>query len=100
MIVPGHRFAYELPDFRNVFEQSPDLNLIVDARFTIVAATDAYCAATMVSREDILGRALFEVFPDNPDDSAADGVTNLRTSLLNVIKFRIPDRMPEQKYDI
>jgi len=100
VIVPGTRFAYDLPDFREVFETSPELNLIVDARFTIVSATDSYCSATMTRREDILGRALFEVFPDNPDDMRADGVANLRSSLLNVIKFRIPDRMPEQKYDI
>ncbi len=100
VIVPGTRFPYELPDFRVVFEKSPELNLIVDVRFTIVAATDAYCHATMTNRDDIVGRGLFEVFPDNPEDSRADGVANLRSSLLNVIKFRIPDRMPEQKYDI
>jgi PAS domain S-box-containing protein len=100
VIVPGTRFAYALPDFREVFEKSLELNLIIDARFTIVAATDAYCRATMTTRKDILGRALFEVFPDNPDDSHADGVAKLRASLLNVIKYRIPDRMPEQKYDI
>jgi len=98
--VPGTRFAFDLPDFREVFEKSPELNLIVDTRFTIVAATEAYCQATMTRREDILGRALFEVFPDNPEDTRADGVANLRSSLLNVIKFRIPDRMPEQKYDM
>lgn len=94
------RIPYELPDFRLVFEKSPELNLIVDVRFTIVAVTDAYCRATMTRRGNIVGRGLFEVFPDNPDDSHADGVANLRTSLLNVIRFRVPDRMAEQKYDI
>lgn len=96
----GTRIPYELPDFRAVFEMLPELHLIVDVRFTIVAATDAYCRATMTRRSDIVGRCLFEVFPDNPDDLRADGVTNLRNSLLNVIKFRIPHRMDEQKYDI
>jgi PAS domain-containing protein len=94
------RIPYELPDFRLVFEKSPELNLIVDVRFTIVAVTDTYCRATMTRRGNIVGRGLFEVFPDNPDDSHADGVANLRTSLLNVIRFRVPDRMAEQKYDI
>lgn len=94
------RIPYDLPDFRAVFEKSPHLNLIVDVRFTIVAVTDAYCRATMTKRDTIVGRGLFEVFPDNPDDSRADGVANLRSSILNVIRFRTPDRMAEQKYDI
>ena len=68
------RIPYELPDFRQVFEKSPELQLVVDVRFTIVAVTDAYCRATMTKRGDIVGRGLFEVFPDNPDDMRADGV--------------------------
>jgi PAS domain S-box-containing protein len=94
------RIPYDLPDFRQVFEKSPELNLIVDVRFTIVAVTDAYCRATMTKRAGIVGRGLFEVFPDNPDDAGADGVANLRTSIMNVIRFRVPDRMTEQKYDM
>lgn len=94
------RIPYELPDFRQVFEKSPELHLVVDVRFTIVAVTDAYCRATMTKRGDIVGRGLFEVFPDNPDDMRADGVANLRASILNVIRFRAADRMAEQKYDI
>ena len=96
----GRRLPFAAPDFRAVFENSPGLFLILDAKFIIVAVSDAYCRATMTVREEITGRALFEVFPDNPDDSGADGVANLRTSLLNVIKQRTPDRMAEQKYDI
>ena len=94
------RIPYELPDFRQVFEKSPELQLVVDVRFTIVAVTDAYCRATMTRRGDIVGRGLFEVFPDNPDDMRADGVANLRASILNVIRLRAADRMAEQKYDI
>lgn len=94
------RIPFELPDFRQVFEKSPVLNLVVDVRFVIVAVTDAYCRATMTRRADIVGRGLFEVFPDNPDDSGANGVANLRGSILNVIRFRAPDRMADQKYDI
>jgi PAS domain-containing protein len=88
------------PDFAGVFEKTPGLYLVLDPSFAIVAVNDAYCAATMTLRDDILGRYMFEVFPDNPGDSAADGVHNLRASLLNVLKTRQPDRMNIQKYDI
>lgn len=98
--ISGERMSFDMPDFRAVFEKSPGLFLILDAKFIIVAVSDAYCRATMTVREDIVGRGLFEVFPDNPDDSGADGVANLRTSLLNVIKQRAADRMAEQQYDI
>jgi signal transduction histidine kinase/CheY-like chemotaxis protein len=66
----------------------------------IVAVSDAYLHATMTRREDILGRGLFEVFPDNPDDPAATGVGNLRASLDRVRSGRLPDTMAVQKYDI
>ncbi len=98
--VTGGRLPFEVPDFRAIFEKSPGLYLILDAKFTIVAVSDSYCRATMTDRDDIMGRGLFEVFPDNPDDNGADGVANLRTSLLNVIKKRAADRMADQKYDI
>jgi PAS domain S-box-containing protein len=66
----------------------------------IVAVSDAYLKATMTKREKILGRGLFEVFPDNPDDPTATGVRNLKASLNRVLANRVPDTMAVQKYDI
>ena len=62
------------PDFKALFESAPGLFLVLKPDLTIVAVSDAYLAATMTRREDILGRGLFDVFPDNPDDPAATGV--------------------------
>src|ERR671925_2447098 len=73
-------------DFRALFEAAPGLFLVLDPDLRIVAVSDAYVAATMVRREDVLGRDLFEVFPDNPDDPAATGVGNLRASLRRVLE--------------
>ena len=42
----------------------------------------------MQQRERMIGRALFEVFPDKPDDPAADGVNNLRASLDRVCRHK------------
>jgi signal transduction histidine kinase/DNA-binding response OmpR family regulator len=88
------------PDFESLFESAPGLYLVLDPDLTIVAVTDAYLDATMTKRPEILGRALFEVFPDNPDDPDASGVTNLRTSLNRVRTELVPDTMAVQKYDI
>ncbi len=87
-------------DFRRLFEAAPGCFLVLDPSLHIVAVSDAYLAATMTSREAIVGRPLFEVFPDNPDDPAASGVSNLRESLRHVAETKQPHAMAVQKYDI
>jgi signal transduction histidine kinase/CheY-like chemotaxis protein len=87
-------------DFQRLFEASPGLYLVLDPRLRIVAVTDAYARATMTVREDIVGRFLFDVFPDNPDDAGADGESNLGASLERVSRHLVPDTMAVQKYDI
>jgi PAS domain S-box-containing protein len=91
------------PDFRSLFESAPGLYLVLEAdapRYTIVAVSDAYARATMTERDHILGRPLFEIFPDNPADPAATGVRNLAASLARVVAQRTSDAMAVQKYDI
>ena len=88
------------PDFRTLFESAPGLYLVLTPDLTIVAASDAYLHATMTKRGEILGRKLFDVFPDNPDDPQATGVRNLAASLGRVLESRAPDVMAVQKYDI
>ncbi|MBL8838618.1 MAG: response regulator [Alphaproteobacteria bacterium] len=87
-------------DFRSLFQSAPGLYLVLQPDLTIIAATDAYLQATMTRREDILGRHIFDVFPDNPDDPTATGVRNLRESLERVLATRRPDSMAVQKYDV
>jgi signal transduction histidine kinase/ActR/RegA family two-component response regulator len=87
-------------DYRAVVEGLPYLYLILDARLTIVEVSNAYAQATMTRREDILGKGIFAVFPDNPGDPLAEGVRNLHASLQRVLKSALPDAMPIQKYDI
>jgi signal transduction histidine kinase len=89
-------------DFRLLFEESPDILLVLlpDApRFTIVAASRSRLAATHTSA-DQFGKGLFEVFPDNPEDPSATGTANLLASLERVLATRAPDTMAVQKYDI
>jgi hypothetical protein len=53
------------PDFRALFESAPGLFLVLRPDLVIVGASDAYLRATMTEREAIVGRHLFDVFPDN-----------------------------------
>lgn len=97
---PSRPSSSEPPDFQKLFEATPGLYLVLTPSLRIVAVSDAYLAATMTERSSILGRRLFDVFPDNPGDPNADGVRNLRASLQRVLATRATDAMPLQKYDI
>jgi len=88
------------PDFQTLFESAPGLYLVLTPALTIVAVSDSYLRATLTKRGEILGRHLFDVFPDNPDDPTATGVSNLRASLNRVVQNRCSDAMAVQKYDI
>jgi len=88
------------PDFQLLFESAPGLYLVLTPDLTIVAVSDAYLRATMLQREAMLGRGIFQVFPDNPEDPDATGVRNLKASLDRVRRDGVPDAMAVQKYDI
>lgn len=87
-------------DFRTLFEALPGAYLVLDHDLRIAAVTDAYLAVTRTEREQIVGRDMFEVFPDNPDDPDATGTRNLRASLETVLRTRTAHTMDVQKYDI
>jgi two-component system, sensor histidine kinase and response regulator len=99
---PPKRGKKALPDvdFALLFQSAPQPFLVLTPDLTIVAASDAYLRATLTRREDILGRYIFDVFPDNPADPGATGMHNLTASLDSVLKNRAPHTMAIQKYDI
>ena len=88
------------PDYRALFEATSVPYLVLTPDFTIAAVNEAYLQASKTKREDILGRGVFEIFPDNPDDPHADGVANLGASLNKVLAEKMPHSMAIQKYDI
>ncbi|MFZ5481153.1 MAG: PAS domain S-box protein [Myxococcota bacterium] len=88
------------PDFRRLFERCAGRYLVLSPENRIVGVSDAYCLATAMRREDILGRALFEVLPDDVANPNATWVRDLRASLERVRRERVPDQMPVQKCDV
>lgn len=88
------------PDFQLLFERLPGLFLALTPDLRIVAASDAYLKAIRITREEMLGRYLFAVFPDNTADPSATRVRNLRASLDRVLRLKEPDAIPAQRYDL
>ncbi|MCM2354710.1 MAG: ATP-binding protein, partial [Pseudobdellovibrio sp.] len=87
-------------DFKILFENAPGLYLILDPQFMIVAVSNAYAKATLTTREYLVGKYIFEAFPDDPNDKNATGITNLRVSLQNAVRLKQPDSLAVQKYPI
>lgn len=90
-------------DYRSLFEAAPGAYLVLrpnDPTFTIAAVNEAYLRATKTTREEIVGRGLFEVFPDDPDDLLATRTRNLAASLDRVLRSRSAEAMAIQKYAI
>jgi hypothetical protein len=95
--------ADSLSHIESIFNTVPGNFLILkpDApRFTMIAVTDSYLRKTFTKKQDIIGRGIFEVFTDNPDNPEATGLHNLNTSLNYVLAHKKPHRMPNQRYDV
>jgi len=89
--------------FSRLFEASPVPFLILAPNaphFTITDVNDAYLAAAMRTREDLVGRGVFDAFPHNPDDAVFLDLSPLRASLERVLATRRPDQPPNMRYDL
>ena len=89
-------------DCRLLFDAVPSACLVLkpDRNFTVVAASQRYLSLSGTERESLIGRGLFELFPDNLDASAASGVGELRQSLLRVVKEVAEDVMAIYEYSV
>jgi PAS domain S-box-containing protein len=91
------------PDFQRILEGFPGQVLVLapdGPRFTILAASDVYLRATLTERAEIIGKGVFEVFPDNPDDPEAGAVDALRASFQRVVDERRGNVMGIRRHDV
>lgn len=89
-------------DIQAEFDNSRNPYMLLDPGpgLSILDVNDAYARATLINRSDVVGRSLFDIFPDNPNDQLADGVSNLYASLKIVAQSGQPHAMAVQRYDI
>ncbi|MFF9373797.1 PP2C family protein-serine/threonine phosphatase [Streptomyces griseoluteus] len=87
-------------DYTAVFAVLPSPCLLLGTDLVIAAANPAFCEVTGRGRAELVGRYLFDVFPDNPADPEADGAKTLKASLQRVLSSGQTDHMALQRYDI
>ncbi|MGI4741786.1 MAG: PAS domain-containing protein [Janthinobacterium lividum] len=83
-----------------IFNALPGAYLLLSPALVIEAVSDDYLAATLTQRTDLLGRYLFDAFPDSPRAPAARGGHHLRASLQQVLATGQPHEMALQHYDV
>ena len=103
LIPESHKLSELSADsiYKRLFKASLGKILVLQPHsFEIVTVTDAYLQATMTHENDIVGKTLFEVFPDDPEDPLAEGTRRLRASLQRVQSLKKADNLGVMRYPI
>ncbi|MFF9500905.1 PP2C family protein-serine/threonine phosphatase [Streptomyces sp. NPDC014656] len=87
-------------DYHAVFQALPAGVALLTPNLVFVDVNEAYLSLSGRTRSEIIGRFLFDVFPDSPDDPDATGMRNLYSSLRRVAAGGEPDTMALQRYDV
>ncbi len=86
--------------FQDIFESLPGLFLVLSTDFKIIAVSNSYLKAVFMKREDIIGKLIFDIFPEKINSSLPNSEDNLRASFNRVIQTKLSDKMMMQQYDI
>lgn len=87
-------------DYGAVFKALPGMVALLTPELVYADVNEEFVRVAGRSREQLVGKYLFDVFPDNPNDSAATGMRNLEASLYRVLATGERDTMALQRYDI
>jgi serine phosphatase RsbU (regulator of sigma subunit) len=87
-------------DYAAVFQCLPGMVALLTPDLVYADANEEFLRNARRTREQVVGRYLFDVFPDNPNDDGATGMRNLAASLRRVLDTRQRDTMALQRYDV
>ncbi|MFF2543097.1 PP2C family protein-serine/threonine phosphatase [Kitasatospora sp. NPDC058063] len=90
----------EAIDYRAVFRALPGMVALLTPDLVYADANEDFLSLSGRTREQLVGRYLFDIFPDNPNDPAATGAHNLEVSLRRVLASGERDTMALQRYDV
>ncbi|GAA2528571.1 MULTISPECIES: PP2C family protein-serine/threonine phosphatase [Streptomyces] len=87
-------------DYAAVYRALPGMVALLTPELVFADVNEAYVHGTGRPREELVGRYLFDVFPDNPNDPDSTGARNLQASLLRVLATGERDTMALQRYGV
>ncbi len=80
-------------DFRSLFDVSPNAYMVLGRELRYVAANATYLKVTASRLEQLLGKYLFDLFPNDPDDPNNLPARMLQRSLERVLTTGQPDHL-------
>ncbi|MFG2024133.1 PP2C family protein-serine/threonine phosphatase [Streptomyces sp. NPDC048825] len=87
-------------DYAAVFQALPGMVALLTPDLVYADANDDFVRLSGRTREQLLGRYIFDVFPDNPNDPAATGMRDVKASMLRAVATGERDTMALQRYDV
>ena len=86
--------------FLRLFRALPTPHVAVTPDMVVIDANDAYLGLFGLTRGDMVGRPIVDVFPPAPDSLDTDGVPFVLRSFHRAGATGRPDPMPVARYDI
>jgi PAS domain S-box-containing protein len=86
-------------DHEAVFQASSTATMILSPDLLVLDVNEAHLRVTGRSRDEVVGRSVFDVFEENPDDPEG-GRRKLLDSWQRVVEEGVTDRMGVQRYDL
>jgi PAS domain S-box-containing protein len=87
-------------DYAAVFRALPGMVALLTPELVYVDANEDFERLSGRTREELVGRYIFDVFPENPKDPAAAGMRETRESMLRAVATGERDTMALVRYDI
>ncbi|AZQ33164.1 PAS domain-containing protein [Streptomyces cyaneochromogenes] len=87
-------------DYAAVFQALPGMVALLTPELVYADANEDFQRLSGRTREQLVGRYIFDVFPENPNDPAATGMRDVRASMLRVVATGERDTMALQRYDV
>ncbi|GAB4081129.1 SpoIIE family protein phosphatase [Modestobacter muralis] len=87
-------------DFAAVFTAQPTAYLVMSPDLVIVEANPAYLELLGRTREELVGRYVFDAFPPAPESLDADGHNPLQLSFERARDTGVPDQLPLFRYEV
>ncbi|WP_405769737.1 PP2C family protein-serine/threonine phosphatase [Streptomyces sp. NBC_01538] len=87
-------------DYAAVFRALPGMVALLTPDLVYVDANDDFVRLSGRTREQLLGRYIFDVFPENPEDPASTGMRETETSMLRTVATGERETMALIRYDI
>lgn len=87
-------------DYEAVFKGLPGMVALLTPELVYADVNEDFLRISGRTREQVVGRYIFDVFPENPDNPTSKGMHNVQTSMRRVVATGERDTMALQRYDV